>query len=718
MNDTASFENNEKFAGVEKRLKHVLNRDEDVKANYSELRNYYSIICNDIKGAISKRLSKLMQDVLKFNTTFIKGKTPKKDTRLAEIERDFNSHLHSMPDINPQNVTSLYQFLRELMPMFIHFKSHTAGQIRIEKKIKKRAQLEDLLQKANLLSRGIHEIFSILQRYHYFEQYLLILNRARVNRDYTRDLIRDMHAVVKQAFKSGKNETLDIGNFQVIELLTLLIRIRLGIHQNCELYGTYTGILKNLPRQLVQQFNARYLALRRKDAASIEELKDSAEYKDLTKKFITLKLKKYYDLLRLYQINVNRLFIIEDRVLGSFKSYLAKTETAVQQAERARLIEALQPSLFQAVDKYLMIDSGMPRNQDLKNNSIRTLFSFMISYYYNVLKDTYTPLSSREIALRSMKLVKPPKELTLNAIELKYLDSAGFKRDERILEVFFQGILKLLSGEAEETVIVEPIMKIIGENTRRAKKNELRDTAIKKIINEISPMEFELLVQILETVPRDQERIDTDLGKLYIAIAEQYPNHLRQIINRLEKVEPTDSEKEKLRKTVNDKYQRLLMKTVELKTDSPSAADYLKKVKDEEHAFAAEVKANAETLAGYNIGSLLTQWKNETEKTVIGLLIKDSAAGKFRPGRYRDLSRQEISGLNAYFSSEHLGEMEKHYKTLSECVSGDYLKSPKPYTKIEYILLYAAKRLMVEFRNPAKSYPRLHERLTAISSGK
>lgn len=718
MSDTAIFESNEKFARVEERMNRILNRDQGVKTNYSELRNFYSIITNDAKGAIAKRLIKLMVEVNNFNTTYIRGKTPKKDKALAEIEMNFDDHLHSMPDINPQNAPAQYQFLRELMPLFIQIKAHTAKLIKVEKKAKKKKQQEELLHYAEQLSQDVHSVFSVLLHQTYFEQYILNLIRARVNRDYTRDMVRDIHSMIKQTFKTGKNEILDIRCFQSIEIVTLYIRIRLGICEACELYETYKQILKDLPRQLVQQFNARYLALRRDITASIEELKETDEYKDMTKKFITLKLKKYYNLLRLYQVNVNRLFIIEDQVKKAFDDYLEKIEANnTQPREKIALLESMQIGLYDAVGKYLKLDSGLPRNEDLKKNSIRTLFTFVMSYYYNVLKDTYSPLTSREIAIRSMKLVKPPKEMILNATELKLLDTSGFKRDEKILAAYFNGILRLVTGESEENVLVNPVVEHIDEKTRGARKSDLREKAIRRIVAEISPVELDMLVQILETIPRDQERISTDLGKIYIEIAERYSEYLKRGINRLEKVEPTDSEKEKLRKIVTEKYQRLLLKTVEYHVDKPSPVEYLKKVQEEEQAFAAELKETGEMTAGYNIGSLITYWKSETEKTVVGFILGGNHLNR-KSGRHRELSRCEVSRMNDYFSSEHLGEIEKQYKTLSENIGQNYLKHPRPHSKIEYILLYAAKRLLVEFRNPAKSYPRLHERLSSISTGK
>jgi len=717
MSDAASFENNEKFAEVEARISSILNRDDGIKTNYSELRNFYSIICNDVKGAISKRLSKLMQEVNNFNTTYIKGKTPKKDKLLADIEVSFGDHLESMPDINPQNTAAQYQFLRELMPLFIQIKSHTAKLIKAEKKAKKQKQQETLLDIADHLSRDVHEIFSVLLHFSYFDQYTLSLIRSKSNRDCTKALVVDIHAVIKQTFKIGKNEILDIRNFKAVELMTLVIRIRLGIYEACELFSTYQKVMKSLPRQLVQQFNARYLALRRDSSSSIEELKETAEYKDMTKKFITLKLKKYYNLLRLYQVNVNRLFILEDRLQKGLKSYLEKTETNSEPGEKAQLLGTIQAELYSATGAYLKIDSGLPRNEDLKKNSIRTLYSFMISYYYNVLKDTYIPPTCRDIAIRSMKLVKPPKEMQLNPTELNFLDSSGFKRNEQILEAFFQGILALVSGEEEDDVLVDSIMKILGEDTRRARKSDVRAKSINSIVSEISPVEFDMLIQIFDTIPRDKERVATNLGKVFLEIADGYAAYLKQQINRCEKVEPTDPEKEKIRKIVTDKYYRLLLKTVEYKSEKPSPVEYLKKVQEEEQNVTIEEKEAAEMLATYNTGSLITHWKNETEKTVVGFILDEGGGGQ-KQVRHREFSRCEVSWMNEFFNSEHLGEIEKHYKTLNENIGQHYLKAGRPYSKTEYILLYAAKRLLVEFKNPAKSYPRLHERLGAISTGK
>ncbi len=717
MSEAASFENNEKFAKVEERINHILTRDEGIKTNYSELRNFYSIIGNDIKGAISKKMAKMMLEVNSFNETFIKGKTPKKDKLLAAIERDFDAHLQKMPDVSPQNTATLYQFLRELMPLFIQIKAHTAKQIKAEKKAKRKKQQENLLQMTDMLSRDVHNLYIALLHFSNFDQYSLKLIRSKVNRDYTKELVKNIHAVIKQSFKLAKNETLDIKNLRAIDLMTMRIRIRLGIYESCEQFSTYSKILKSLPRQLVQQFNARYFARRRDSTTNIEELKDTTEYKDMTKKFITLKLKKYYNLLRLYQVNVNRLFIIEDRIEKGFADYLEKTESSTQIGEKAHLLESLQVHLNDAVNKFLTIHSGLPKNEDLKKNSIRTLFSYVVSFYYNVLKDTYTPLNCREIAIRSMKLIKPPKDMMLNPVELKYLNSEQFKRDEKVLTVFFQGILSLVSGEEEESAVVDPLMTALGEDVRRTRKVDLRQRAINRFVKEISPVEFDLLIQILDIVPRDEERINSELGKLFVEIAETYPNQLKHQINRAEKVEPTDAEPEKIRKIVTEKYDRLLLKTIEFQTDKPSPVEYLKKVQEEEQTFVTEEKEAEEMQAVYNISNLITHWKNETEKTVVGFFLESDE--KNQPAEiFREFGRREIKKMNEYFNSEHLGEIEKHYKTLNENIGQIYLSSGRPYSKTEYILLYAAKRLMVEFRNPAKSFPRLHERLAAISTGK
>lgn len=715
--ESAAFESNEKFARVEERMNHLLNREEGIKTNYSELRNFYSIMGNDVKGAITKRLSKTMMDVRNFNDTYIKGKSPKKDKLLVAIERDFNEQLESMPDINPQNTAALYQYLRELMPIFIQIKAHTAKRIKGEKKAKKQKQHETLLKAADRLSGEVHDLFSALLHLSYFDQYTLRLIRAKANRDVTRDLVRDIHAVVKQTFKTGKNEHLDIVNLRVIDMMTTRIRIRLTIYEACALFGTYNRILKSLPRQLVQQFNTRYFARRRDSSRSIEELKDSAEYKGMTKKFITLKLKKYYNLLRLYQLNVNRLFLIEDRIQESFTAFLEKTENNSQSSEKRQLLEKLQADLDDGINKSLKLCAGLPRSEDLKKNSIRTLYGYVVSFYYNVLKDTYTPLSCRDIAVRLMKQVKPPKDMMLNATELKFLDSDGFKRDEPLLSIFFQGIISLITGEEDEMALITPLMEALGENTKRERKSDLRQKTINKLASVVSPAEFDLLIQIFDIVPRDQERINTDLGKLLLEIAEKYPAHLKWLISRAEKVEPTDSEKEKARKIVTEKFDRLLLKSVEYRSERPSPVEYLKKVQEEEATAVKENQEAEEMLAGYNISSLITHWKNETETTVAGLILGTDEKSR-QPGSFRELSRSEISMIDAYFNSEHLGEIEKQYKTLNENIGETYLKAKRPYSKTEYVLLYAARRQLMEFRNPTKTFPRLHERLGVVTPGK
>lgn len=717
MSEEASLSKDDKFLKVEERMKYILNKDEGVSTMYGELRNFYSIMGNDIKGAITKRLSKLMFEVLNFNNTYIKGKTPKKELELATIERDFNRQLEEIPDINPQNTKAIFQFLRELLPLFIQIKAHNAKALKTEKKAKKADQLKNQLHIADLLSRDVHNIYNALLHYAYFDQYSLTLIRSNVSKDSIKEVIKDIHTVIKQALKTGKNEVLDIRNLKVIELMTLRIKIRLGIYESCELLPTYERILKGLPRQLVQQFNRRYFALRRESATNIEELKDSDEYKQMTKKFITLKLKKFYNFLRLYQININRMFIIDDLIQDDFSGFIEKLDDLVPLHEKTASLDALQESLNDGIVKYLKLSAGLPKNEDLKKNSIKTLFSFMINFYYNILKDTYTPLTCREIAIRSTKLTKPPKDQMLNNEELAFLDSSLYKRNEKILNVFFQGIISLLTGEEEEKAVVEPLMIALEEDFRGKRKIELHDKTVDRFVEAVSPVELDMLTQVFDIIPHDRERIASELGKIYLETAEKYPASLKQKVTRIEKIEPTDSEKEKLRKTVAAKYYQLLLKSLEFNPETPSASDYLKKTQDEELAYSKAEKIQEEMHAIYNISSLITHWKSETDKTVIGMCLGTSQMN--RPAeKFRDFSRNEVSLFRKYFNAEHLGEIDKHYKTLVENIGEGYLELAKPYSKSEYILLYTAKLLLVEFRNPAKSYPRLHGRLSAISPGK
>ncbi len=373
MGEEASVDKNDKFLKVEERINHIMNLDDGVKTTYSELRNFYSIVGNDIKGAIAKRLARLMMEVMNFHNTYINGKTPKKDHVLASIEQKFNDLLSNIPDINPQNTQAIFQFLREILPVFMQIKAHGAKSIKSEKKPKKKKQLENQLHIADYLGRDVYSIHSALLHYAYLDQYALVFIRSKVNKDNIRELIKDIQKVIKQSFKTSKNEILDIRNLRVIGLMTLRIKIRLGVYESCQLFSTYNKILKGLPRQLVQQFNTRYFALRRDSAENIEELKESDEYKGMTKKFITLKLKKFYNLMRTYQINVNRLFIIEDRIQKGFTDFIDKIEGVIPISEKTALLDGLQESLNDGVNKYLKISAGLPNNADLKNNSMKTL---------------------------------------------------------------------------------------------------------------------------------------------------------------------------------------------------------------------------------------------------------------------------------------------------------------------------------------------------------
>ncbi len=717
MGEEASVEKKDKFLKVEERMNHIMNLDDGVKTTYSELRNFYSIVGNDVKGAIAKRLARLMMEVMNFHNTYINGKTPKKDHVLAAIEQKFNDLLSNIPDINPQNTQAIFQFLREILPVFMQIKAHGAKSIKNEKKPKKKKQQENQLHIADHLGRDVYRIHSALLHFAYFDQYALVLIRSKVNKDSIKELIKDIQTIIKQSFKTSKNEILDIRNLRVISLMTLRIKIRLGVFESCQLFSTYNKILKGLPRQLVQQFNTRYFALRRDSAENIEELKDSDEYKGMTKKFITLKLKKFYNLMRTYQINVNRLFIIEDRIQKGFEEFIDKIEGVIPINEKTALLEGLQESLNDGVNKYLKISAGLPKNEDLKKNSIKTLFSLIVSYYNNVLKDTYTPASCRDIAIRSMKLINPPKEQMLNSQELAFLEGNLFKREETILRPFFQGIVSLIAGEEEEQAVVEPLMTALEVDYRRGKKRDMRDQTIDKFAAAISPTELDLLVQALDVVPRDRERVSSPLGKLYFEVVDKYPTILKKRVNQLERIEPTDSEKEKRRKTVTDKYYRLLLKSLDYHTDKPSTSEYLKKTQEEELANSKAEKVLEEMHAIYNISYLISHWKSESDKSVIGMCLGTGAMTQ-PPAKFRDFGRSEVSKMKDYFNGEHLGEVEKHYKVLVENIGPDYLKAPKPYSKIEYMVLFSAKLLLVEFRNPAKSYPRLHERLGAISGKK
>lgn len=716
MGEEASVEKKDQFLIVEERINHILSKDKGTKTSYSELRNFYSIVGNDIKGAITKRLARLMIEVLNFNNTYVVGKSSKKDHVGTSIENKFNDLLSKIPDINPQNTQAIFQFLREILPVFMQIKAHRAKSIKKEKKPRKIKQLESQLHIADHLGRDVYNIYGALLHYAYFDQYTMALIRSNVNKDSIKELIKDIQTIIKQSFKTSKNEILDIRNLTLISLMTLRIRIRLGVYESCELFTTFQKILKRLPRQLVQQFNTRYFA-RRRDSKKIDELKNTDEYKGMTKKFITLKLEKFYNLMRLYQINVNRLFIIEDRTQKGFTDFLQKIEGVIPINEKTALLDGLHERLNDGIGKYLQISAGLPKNEDLKKNSIKTLFSFVISYYYNVLKDTYAPATCREIAVRSMKMTNPTKEQMLNSKELTFLESDLFKRDAKVLNPFFQGIISLVMGEDDERVVVEPVMTALDVDYRRGNKKEMREKTIDQFVEAISLAELDLLEQIFDVVPCDRERMSSNLGKIYLETAEKYPASLKQRINRIERIQPTDSEIEKLRKAVTDKYYRILLKAVEFHSDRPSPAQYLKKTQEEEQAFINAAKVQEEMHAVYNISYLITHWKSETDKTVIGLCL-GSGEKTQPPEKFRDFSRSEVSTIKDYFNGEHLGEVDKHYKTLVENIGPNYLKAPRYYSKIEYMLLYSAKHQLAEFRNPGKSYPRLHERLSAVSGKK
>ncbi|MCP4755712.1 MAG: hypothetical protein GY866_33020 [Proteobacteria bacterium] len=716
MNDEIPGGKSEKFQNIENRITHLTTRDTGVKTSYSELRNFHPIICNDVKMAICKRLSVTMTELEAVNGEYLKTKFSKKEHLLAGIAEELNQQMQHPPDVNPQNTQALFAFLRELSPIFIRLKAQTVKEATSEKKEKRIKQLEAPLKTIDRLSLHLNCIYMALVQCSHFERYLLVLIRAKYNKDDVKELIKDIHDTFKETFKVAKKEILDIDSLRIIDLMTMRIVIRLGIYECCTMNGTYLKILNGLPRQIVQQFNTRYQARRREADKPADDLKSDPKYMEMTKKFLNVKLKKFYTLLRVYQLNMGRLFTLDETIREDFREFVEEFAITSNPKETKNMIADLQSDLNRKIGVYFKIFVSLPKNDDLKKNSINRLNSLLLNFYHGVLKDTFSPPASMELAIKYIKQVKPPKELMFNSTELNYLNNNHFKRDENILKIYFEGILNLATGEEDENEVIKPLLKAIELDYVRSKKLELRQKALDKFIDVISPDEIDFLVNTLETLPTNKVRIGTNLGKFYLEITEKYLGYLKRKINQAVKIEPTDQETEKLRKTVTEKFDKLLLKVVGPQVDKPSSAEVLKKTEEEEQAYLKATGIRDEMLAQYNIGNMIAYWKTETVKSVIDL-CRGSQEKPNLPAKYRELDKNEIKIINAHFTSEYLGEMEKHYKVLSENIGQNYLMFPKPYFKIEFILLFAAKHVLVELRNPAKAYPRVHERINSISVG-
>jgi len=714
MSDEKPVEPADRYQPIEARIARLLNRDVGVKASYSELRNFHSVICNDLKAAIVKKLGKILTALQAVNTENLKLRFQKKEAHQLEVEGNLNKQLEALPDVSPQNMQTLFLAVRELLPVLLKLQGQRAAALKAEKKDKKIKGLESELRVIEWLTLQLYHLYDAMMHYGFFETYCLALIRARYNRDDIRELTREIHTVFKEAFKIAKNEELEVNHLRLIGLVTQRLIVRLGIYEACDLQTVYSRILKGLPRQLVQQFNSRYFARRREAGKNVEELKKTAEYQTMTKKFLTLKLKKFYDLMRAYQTMVGRLFALDDKLGQDFATLLKVILDKTYVQERIRAIDTLQASLNEKLPWFYRYTHSLPQNEDLSKNSLETLFSFSMHYYTNVLKDTYTPLSSQEMAAVYLKQQKPAKESMLSPDELKLLAGESFKREEAVLKVFFDGILSLSRGETDEKPIMEALMTAIGAEYDRGRKDEMRTKTLNRLLAAISPEEIQLLVGTLESLPPDRERVGTPLGRLYVELAEKYPPYLKRAVSHAEKIDPTDSGLEKLRKSATGKYQQLLAKATEPQAGVPTPVEILKQKQTEEQTAVKAVKESNLTLANYLITQLIAHWKMESAKTVTSHCLVNRE--RIAPAvKFRELDRYEMKLVKSHFSGEQLGELEKHYKTLTEAIGPSYLKHPKPHFKLEYLLLFLGKQLIQEFRNPAKSYPRLFERMTALS---
>lgn len=714
MAEETTTDDTNKFQQIESRVNQILTTDSGVKTNYSDLRNLYSVISNDIRATTAKKLEKTISWAKTIISENLKTRHPKKETSLYEVEGKLNELLDSAPDLNPQNTQEGFQYLRECLPHLAKSKANLAKRLATEKKEKKIRQLEAQLDNVHGISTQMYQLYNFLVHYSYFDQYLFLLIKAKFNKDDINSCVSVIHVVIKEIFKYPKDGDFDVNNYAIIDPLTRWIHLKLDLYTACDYQKTFSEILKRLPRLLVQQFNTRYFAKRRDATKNIVKLKESKEYKVMTKKFITLKLQKFYELLRAYTDHMGRLFAINDELIKQISVFADEMADKTNIGNRRFLIKEIETELDRKRSTFQKIVDSLPKNEDIRKNNIKVLNSYILNFYYNVLNDAYHPQSMQDLASYYMKKGAVSKELVLNPKELAFLSSSSFKRNEKILRLFYQGIMELVKGEQSERPVIKPVMLALNKEYNRNQKEEMWERTVNTFLKEISPDEINIFIDIMKSLPNDKERVNTPIGRLYQEIVEKYPNQAKKKVNQAEKIKPTDPPEVKIKKIVSEKLDRLILKEAGPKIGALPVTELLKNRKEEEIQTIKTEEERTEMMAAYYLSKLIANWKVETEKAIIDLCMGGASSSKMSP-KSPGVSRHEMKYINEYFNSEYLIEIEKHLKILTESIGRDYLSNQKPYNKIEYAMLFATRNLMMDYENPAKSYPRTYERLTAIS---
>ena len=123
--------------------------DSTVKASYNELRTMYSVICNDIKAAIFKRLALTVADLRRLAAESFSPKSIKKDAYLQQVVKSLQDLLEGTPDLNPQNLEATIYFVRDVVPILIRLKARYTKNLKLEKKVKKIREQQNLVFNLN-----------------------------------------------------------------------------------------------------------------------------------------------------------------------------------------------------------------------------------------------------------------------------------------------------------------------------------------------------------------------------------------------------------------------------------------------------------------------------------------------------------------------------------------------------------------------------------------
>jgi len=703
----------DEYQKISARIADINAKDKDAKASYNELRTVYSVICNDIKAAIFKRLVTTVDDLKRWNRENVTPKFIKKDAYIQTIERSLNDFLEETPDLNPQNMQSTMYFLRDLFPILIRLKARHANNMKLEKKAKKVRVQQNIIYNINHISMELHALSNVLTEYQYFENFALTLIRVRYNKDDINRLIREIQGVVKQLLKTTKNEILDINKFRVIDHLTLRIIIRLSIYEYSGLYTTFEKMMKRLPGQLIKQFNVRYAARKRDKQEVADDVKKSDAYLNITKKFVNLKLEKFHELQNAYLLNMGKLFQADLQISAEFNNMLGRLEGIRNPDTRMQIIDKFHDSVIVKLDTHNKIVKSPTKDEEYANISLKSQFVTLVNYYYNILKDILTPQNWRDLGIKYTKMLKPQKDMLLNGTELKLLGHKIFTRNDDVLKIFLEGILALVLGKDEEKNIIDLLLAAIGVESRKMRSEDMRHRTIQEFVDAVSPEEINVLMEMLEILPPDRQRLGTQLGAMYMDVAQKYPDSIKWKLDHAEKIQPTDSDIEKLKKTTNEKLNSLFFKAVGHQTERPAPITVLQSKLEEERTYLDSMDTQTDLAVKHEVNSLLAFWRFETDKSVVDFCLGN--ANKIVPSvNTKKLNKADLRKISNKFNSDYLTEIEKHYKTLNESIGNEYLKSKQPYFQLEHILLFASKALLMGFRSPEKSYPRLYERMTAI----